>query len=132
MASFQHLAFNCKDRLAQQKFYRKHFGFRQVRVFNKGKADEFVMFRLGQACIEFFQVQNADPSAHGGTQPVGFAHVAFEVPDIDAAVAALHAAGTKTGEIIDCSGEVPGLRVCFFADPEGNTVEIMQGYRDES
>jgi glyoxylase I family protein len=132
MTTFQHMAFNCRDRRAQQAFYSKHLGFKQVRTFNKGNEGEFAMFRLGSACIEFFSAPGADPSARGGTQAIGFAHMAFEVLDIEATVASLHADGVETGEIIDCSAELEGLRVCFFADPEGNTIEVMEGYRDET
>jgi hypothetical protein len=27
---------------------------------------------------------------------------------------------------------VPGLRIVFFRDPEGNIIELMEGYRDEA
>ncbi len=33
--------------------------------------------------------------------------------------------------MIDCSTVVEGLRVCFFDDPEGNKIELMQGYKDQ-
>ena len=39
--------------------------------------------------------------------------------------------GIAVGEIIDRSEEVVGLRVCFFAGPEGNLVEIMEGWKDD-
>ena len=53
------------------------------------------------------------------------------VADLDAAVAALHADGIETGTIADCAAGRPGLRVCVFNDPEGNRLELMQGYRDQ-
>lgn len=131
MTTVQHIAFRCKDLKASEKFYTKHFGFRRARVFNPGTPDEFVLLRLGSTCVELFAAGAASKAGSGGEQPVGFMHLAFAVDDLDRALAALHADGVKTDEIIDCGAVVPGMRVCFFSDPSGNRLELMQGYRDE-
>ncbi|MHC4251963.1 MAG: VOC family protein [Planctomycetota bacterium] len=132
MATVQHIAFNCRDRRAQEEFYARHFGFRRARTFKAGTPKEFVVLRLAQTCIELFPAgEGADEAARAGPQPVGFAHLAFEVEDLDAAVAALEADGVETEGIIDCSKLLEGFRVCFFDDPEGNRIEFMQGYKDE-
>jgi len=130
MSTVQHIAFNCINRAGQEAFYAKHFGFRRCRVFNAGRPDEFVMLRLGGTCIELFSA-GAKAPARGGEQGVGFRHLAFEVPDLDAAVASLRADGFRTDEIIDCSAILEGLRVCFFDDPEGNRLELMEGFKDD-
>ena len=127
----QHIAMNCIDPVRQQQFYTTHLGFRRARVFNEGAPDEFVMLRLGDCCLELFQAGPDASSARGGEQPVGFKHLAFEVSDIRAKVRALREAGMEMGEIIDCSEHVDGLHVCFFQDPEGNIIELMQGWHDE-
>ncbi|MBD3383424.1 hypothetical protein GF407_00735 [candidate division KSB1 bacterium] len=131
MTTLQHIAFNCKDLEKQEAFYSKHFGFRRARVFNAGKEDEFIMLRLGTACIELFSASSEAKNSSGGVQPVGFSHLALEVEDIQAMVNALEADGIQTEGIIDCSEHVEGLRVCFFHDPEGNRIEIMQGWKDQ-
>jgi glyoxylase I family protein len=128
MNAFQHLAMNCRDRLAQEAFYTEQFGFVRVRTFNRGRADEFVMARLGSMCLEFFGVKD---DGTGGEQAIGFKHLAFEVPDLEAAIAKLQAAGVQPDPIIDAGKSVPGLRICFFRDPEGNILELMQGWQDE-
>jgi glyoxylase I family protein len=130
VSTIQHIAINCRDIKAQEEFYTKHFGFRRCRVFNAGKPGEFLMLRLGSICLEIFSADNAD-SLSGGEQPVGFKHLAFEVDDIDVAVANLHADGIETQDIADCSGVIEGLRICFFNDPDGNLIELMQGFKDE-
>ena len=112
----------------QEQFYTRHFGFRRSRVFNADTPDEFIMLRLGSTCLELF---SANQCASAGEQCVGFKHLAFEVPDLEIAVAHLQDDGIETDAIIDCSATVPGLRVCFFNDPEGNRIELMQGYEDE-
>jgi len=32
---------------------------------------------------------------------------------------------------LDMSQFIPGMRVCWLSDPEGNIVELNQGYVDE-
>lgn len=130
-AVVQHIAMNCINPAKQQQFYTRHLGFRRARVFNEGKPEEFVMLRLGDCCIELFPTGPEASSARGGEQPVGFKHLAFEVPDIRAKVRELQEAGIDMGEIIDCSEFLEGLLVCFFEDPEGNILELMQSWRDE-
>ncbi len=65
------------------------------------------------------------------SQSVGFTHLAFEVDDLDAAIAKLQEDGIQPEKIIDLSSSIPGGRVCFFHDPDGNRLELMQGYKDE-
>ncbi len=132
MATMQHVALNCRDRKKQEAFYAKRFGFHRARVFNAGAPDEFVMLRLGPTCLELFGASTEGEPLTGGEQPVGFKHLAFEVADLDRVVADLRADGMETGEIIDCEHLVKVLRICFFNYPEGNRLELMQGYRDES
>ena len=128
----QHLALNCRDRLAQERFYTRHFGFRRARVFRPGQPSEFVMLRLGSMCLELFGADGDTASGPGGgEQRVGFKHLAFEVPDLETALAELRADGVTPDQIIEAGEHVPGLRICFFRDPEGNILELMQGWQDE-
>jgi len=131
MNAIQHIALNCGNKETQERFYTKHFGFRRSRVFNAGTPEEFIMLRLGDACLELFSSNSDAKAGKAQEQPVGFKHLAFEVPDLDAAIAELQADGIKTEDAIDCSGVVEGLRVCFFNDPDGNRLELMQGYKDQ-
>ena len=131
MKAVQHIALNCKDLPAQERFFTKHFGFKRARVFNAGTPNEFVMLRLGATCMELFQAASGNRTSSGGEQAVGFKHLAFEVPDLEAAIAALRADGIQTDDIIDCSSIVKGMRVAFFNDRDGNRLELMQGYRDQ-
>lgn len=137
MMTVQHIAFTCRDRVAMERFYMKHFGFRRARVFNAGQPDEFVMARLGSVCIEFFQAAEravGDQAAGEKESPsaaIGFRHLCFEVPELEPVIEALGRDGVDVGPIMDCSGISPGLRAAFFNDPEGNQVEILEHWRDE-
>jgi lactoylglutathione lyase len=54
----------------------------------------------------------------------GFGHVAFDVPDVDAAYDALLAAGASDRMSPRPSPE-PGVRMAYVADPEGNLIELL-------
>ena len=54
----------------------------------------------------------------------GFGHIAFDVPDVDAAYDALVAAGASDRMSPRPSPE-PGVRMAYVADPEGNLVELL-------
>jgi glyoxylase I family protein len=81
--------------------------------------------------MELFQAGGDAEGVRGGEQKVGFKHLCFEVPDIKAKATELQAQGIETGDIIDCSAVTPGLMVCFLKDPEGNVIELMEGWEDE-
>ena len=128
MVATQHLAINCRDIGASEAFFSKHFGFHRVRTFNPGDG-EFIMLRNGSMCLELFSA--SDSSARGGEQAVGFGHLAFEVDKLEPAIAALEADGIEVEPIIDCNDIIPGMRVVFFNDADGNRLELMEGYCDE-
>lgn len=131
MAAVQHIAFNCSDLKRMEAFYVKHFGFKRVRTFNRGKPDEFIMLRMKSVCLELFQASAGSMPAVATDAAPGFKHLAFEVDDLDVAIKSLQEDGIKTDPIYDCSAIVPGMRVCFFVDPNGTRLELMQGYQDE-
>ena len=54
----------------------------------------------------------------------GFGHIAFDVPDVDAAYDALLAVGA-TDRMSPRPSPEPGVRMAYVADPEGNLVELL-------
>ncbi|MFT4084941.1 MAG: VOC family protein [Nocardioides sp.] len=54
----------------------------------------------------------------------GFGHVAFDVPEVDAAYDSLIALGASDRMSPRASPE-PGVRMAYVADPEGNLVELL-------
>ncbi len=130
--AFNHVAFNCRDVPAQERFYTKHFGFVRSRTFSRGRPDEFIMLKLGPVRLELFPTESLKVSScNAGEQPVGFKHLAFNVEKIEPMLEALKADGVSSDPIIDCSHIVPGMRIVFFRDLEGNIIEMMEGYTDE-
>ena len=130
--AINHIALNCPNAAAQEAFFAKHFGFQRSRTFNAGKPDEYVMLKLNSVRLELFRTDSAKTEHQkGGEQGIGFKHLAFEVPRLEPAIEALRADGIEPDPIIDMGQLIPGCRIVFFRDREGNIVELMEGYRDE-
>ncbi|MCE0484460.1 MAG: VOC family protein [Methylacidiphilales bacterium] len=132
MPAFNHIAFNCANPSAQEAFYTKHFGFKRSRTFHRGEPGEFFMLKLGSVRLELFPTDPAKTAGiKGGEQPVGFKHLALDVPQLEPYLEALRADGIQPDSIIELPELLPGFRIVFFRDPEGNIIELMEGYRDE-
>jgi glyoxylase I family protein len=132
MNAFNHIAINCLDLAAQETFYTRHFGFKRSRTLKKGEPGEFFLMKLGSMRLEFFSSDREKAvGMQGDEQPVGFKHLAFDVPKIETILESIAAEGIEPFYQRDCSDLLPGLRIAFFRDPEGNIIELMEGYKDE-
>lgn len=131
--TFSHVALVCTNPLEVERFYTRHFGFRRARVYAPGP-DQVVMIRSGNVYLELFpatKVAPAPPSGGAGPEYPGWRHLAFLVDDLDAKLAEMGSDARITLGPLDMSNFVPGMRVAWLADPEGNIVELNQGYVDE-
>jgi glyoxylase I family protein len=132
--AFSHVAISCKDPIATERFYTRHFGFRRARVIPLGK-EQIVFLRNGGVCLELFQAQGDSPAPcpqkDGPTVP-GWRHIAFQVDDVDATVAAMGEEARITLGPLSFDAFIPGWRTVWVADPDGNIVEISQGYTDQA
>jgi glyoxylase I family protein len=131
MRGFNHVSLNCRDVAAQERFYVKHFGFQRSRTFRPGQPNEFVMLKLGSIRLELHSSDSANADQKGGEQAIGFKHLAFDALKLEPAIESLRADGIEPDPITDISKHIPGCRVVFFRDPEGNLIEFMEGYCDE-
>jgi glyoxylase I family protein len=129
MPAIHHIALNCHDIHEQEKFFSKHFGFKRVWTFNEGEAGEFLMLRSGSCCLELFSTPAATPKeTRGGEQAIGLKHLAFSVDKIETTLEALKAEGIESTTGIIDKTPVPELRITFFNDHEGNTIELMENW----
>jgi predicted enzyme related to lactoylglutathione lyase len=76
--------------------------------------------------LELFEYEQRAPSGARSANTPGFAHIAFEVPDVDAACqeVADHG-GSALGQIV--RKMIPGrgqLTFAYVRDPEGNIIEL--------
>jgi glyoxylase I family protein len=129
-----HVGMSCDDPLALERWYTKHFGFRRGRVYQPGD-DQIVMIEAGGVYLELFHSKEkvlAPKAAGAGQEYSGFRHLAFLVDDLDSKLAEMGDEALVTLGPLDMSQFIDGMRVAWIADPEGNIVELNQGYVDEA
>jgi glyoxylase I family protein len=130
---FFHAAITCNDPILVERWYQRHFGFERARVYQPGP-DQVVMVKSGEVYLEIFKATEPapvpEPSGSGYEWP-SWRHLAFDVDDLDAKLEAM--AGDVTIKLgpLDMGQFIPGMRAAWVADPEGNIVELNQGYVDE-
>jgi glyoxylase I family protein len=124
---------SCTDPINIERWYTKHFGFTRGRVYAPGEG-QVVMIQAGGVYLELFSSteERPAPKVEGAGQDYsGFRHFAFLVDDLDAKLAEMGDEARITLGPLDMSEFIPGMRVAWIADPEGNIVELNQGYVDE-
>lgn len=131
-AAFNHIGVVAKDPIALEKFYTKYFGFKRARVYAPGP-DQVVVIKTQGLALELFKAEKDVPEVPKEAGPMYpcWRHVCFLVDDLDAKIAELGEDVTLTLGPVDMSQFVPGMRVAWLADPEGNIIELNQGYKDE-
>ena len=129
-----HIGFNCEDPIAIERWYAKHFGFERLRVYLPGP-DQVVVIGNGGVALELFPGAGEGPAGHGekdGPTGRGWRHIAFLVDDVDAKLAEMGEDARITLGPLDMGAFIEGMRVVWISDPEGNIVELNQGYTDET
>jgi glyoxylase I family protein len=127
------VALNCRDPLATERFYSRHFGFRRARVIPLGAA-QIVFLRAGPVYLELFQAQGdapGMPAEKDGFAYRGVRHLAFQVDDVSATLREMGGDAKVTLGPLEFNDFIPGWRTAWISDPDGNIVEISQGYTDQ-
>ena len=130
---FSHVALNCRDIAATERFYVRHFGFRRVRLTPLGE-HQLVFLRNGAVLLELMDAEGdaAAPAATADWPTVpGIRHIAFQTDDVDAVLATLAGEAEVTLGPLDFGDFIPGWRTAWVRDPDGVIVEISQGYVDQ-
>lgn len=130
---FLHVSLNCNDMDAIERFYTKHFGFKRARLVPLGN-DKIVFIRSGNIYMELFQAKGTRPEpapTKDGYEYAGWRHIAFTVPDVDAKIAEMGEDARVTLGPMGFDSFIQGWRTVWVADPEGNIIEISQGYVDQ-
>jgi glyoxylase I family protein len=131
--TFAHVALNCRDIVAVERFYTRYFGFRRARVVDVG-ADQIVFLKSGSVYLELFRATEAapaQPAQNDGPVWPGVRHVAFQVTDVDAKLAELGSDARVNLGPLEFNDFIPGWKSVWIRDPEGNVVEISQGFVDQ-
>jgi lactoylglutathione lyase len=117
MANLNHIGIYVSDLEKSLKFYDEFFGFNVVHSFTSGEA-EISMIDIGGGLLELVQRPGSPTSPPEGN----WSHIAIYDPNFDETVAKLENEGI-TKRIITIGD---GARLCFFTDPDGHVIEIME------
>jgi glyoxylase I family protein len=123
--SIHHIAIICSDYERSKRFYVDILGFN---VFAEHYRKERRSWKLdlnlnGKYVIELFSFPDP-PKRVSRPEASGLRHLAFQVENIDIAVAELNAKGVKTEPIrID---EYTNKRFTFFSDPDDLPLEFYE------
>jgi glyoxylase I family protein len=131
---FHHMGLVCSDMAATERFYTRHFGFTRARVVPLGEGDQIIFLKSGPLYLELFRATQPDPApaASGpGPEYPGWRHLAFKVDDVDAKLAEMGDDARITAGPMGFDAFIQGWRTAWVADPDGNIVEISQGFVDE-
>ena len=132
--SFSHVALNCRDMAATERFYTKHFGFRRARVIDLGD-DQIVFLKSGSTYLELFRARGEEPTPaplNDGPAWTGVRHLAFQVPDVDVALDEIGADARVSLGPLEFDSFIPGWKTVWVRDPDGLIVEISQGFVDQA
>jgi len=119
--------------LTTEEWYSKHFGFQRARVIPLGD-DQIVFIKSGKVYLELFSTKDEPPvPPAGGDGPhyPGVRHLAFKVDDVDAKLATMGDDAHITLGPLSFDDFIPGWKTVWVADPDGNVVEISQGFVEQ-
>ena len=132
--AFAHVGLTGRNPAALEAFYTKYFGFRRVRVLPVGQNPIVFLKNSGGMYLEIFTAEVESPvpppEADGPRFP-GLRHLAFQVDDVDAALKEMGEDARISLGPMSLDAFSPGWRAVWIRDPEGNIIEISQGYRDD-
>lgn len=132
---FHHVSLNCQDPIAIERFYTRHLGFKRARVVQLPDGRQIVFLKVGKVYLELFPAQGERPasphtSGEGLLYP-GVRGISLIVDSVEAQLAAMGEAARITLGPLDFGAFIPGWKSVWVADPEGNIVQITQGFVDQ-
>jgi catechol 2,3-dioxygenase-like lactoylglutathione lyase family enzyme len=115
-----HVAIFTRNFAAMEAFYSRTLGFPVTKRWD----DKTIIFiGIGSTTIELIGRDNA-PEAGSPAGAIG--HIALHVANVDAEFQALVGAGVR---IKSEPRDFKDVRICFFYDPDGNELELVQDPR---
>ena len=110
-----HIALRTPDFPRAKAFYTEVLG---LKVAAEMPGRDCVFIDIGGTTIELTGAKDQEPGAAGA-----FAHIAFEVDDLDATYEELKAKGVTF--FIE-PRDAGAMRIAFFRDPDGNPLELFK------
>ncbi len=140
--STNHTSFTVSDLDRSLAFFRDALGFEVTSKAPRGRelAERITGVEGADIVVAYVQgpghrlelIEYRAPAERGAVRPrpcdTGFAHIAFDVDDVDAAIAAAAAHGVhpiNQTAVID-AGPNKGGKAVYLRDPDGITIEFIQ------
>lgn len=119
-----HVAIICSDYAKSKRFYTEILGFQPIKETFRAERDSYKLdLEVGDSQIELFSFP-APPPRVSRPEACGLRHLAFEVEDVEAALAYLRKNEVEAEDIrID---EITGKKFTFFRDPDDLPLEVYQ------
>ena len=117
LAGTHHVALFTQNFAALEKFYSETLGFP---VTKRWDDVNIIFINVGSTTIELI---GRDTAPAPNSEPGSFNHLALKVANVDEAYSELVAKGIK---IKAEPKDFKDVRICFFFDPDGNTLELVQ------
>ncbi len=120
-----HIAIICSDYQKSKDFYTEILGLKIIHEVYRNERDSYKLdLAIGdQYIIELFSFPNP-PKRTSRPEACGLRHLAFEVNDIEHAVAELKDKGVNCEAIR--TDEFTGKRYTFFVDPDDLPIELYE------
>ena len=131
---FHHISLTCQDPLATERYYTRHFDFQRARVVPLGEDNQIVFLRGPGVYLELFRATLENPlkpPRNDGYPWPSVRNVSFKVDDVDAKLAAMGADADLAFGPMSFDDFIAGWRSAWLRDPDGNLVQLTQGYRDQ-
>jgi glyoxylase I family protein len=125
LLGFHHVALIASDYERSKRFYTQVLGLRVLGEHWRAERQSWKLDLAGPGGLqlELFSFP-APPPRPSRPEACGLRHLALRVADLDAARAAIAAHGVVLEPVrID---EYTGERFCFFADPDGLPIELVE------
>lgn len=116
MAKLDHIGIYVTELERSIKFYNDIFSFKTVDQFTSGEA-KIATLDMGGGLLELVQ----RPGSPGSPPEGNWSHLAIHMPEFDEAVVKLNAKKIEKRLTTMANGN----RLCFFKDPDGHMIEIM-------
>jgi catechol 2,3-dioxygenase-like lactoylglutathione lyase family enzyme len=120
---FFHVAIKTDDLEASVAFYRDTLGGEVIESGPAGGGSEYAALEVADKRIYCFEHPPYETNGLAEDLPTGILHFGFVVPDVDAAVEAMDAAGTEVFMPPDTFGD---LRIAFVYGPDGELIELIE------
>ena len=132
LSKIHHVAYRCRDAKQTVEFYNRVLGMEYLSAFSEdhvpstGEYDPYMHIFLdagGGNVLAFFELPKQPDMARDPNTPAWVQHIAFEVPDMDALLAAK--AHIEAQGIAVIGPTFHGIfRSIYFFDPNGHRLEL--------